>query len=107
MRQLRMYEIYQERCGEIDQPDVDEVDRFDLIYRRFNKAADQAAGVAAELVTEYEENAQPHTTDMFRVGTNRTSREGGQGSMAWTDYIRQAMDMEREGSPREIWLPEK
>ncbi len=83
------------------------MDRFDFIYRRFNKAADQAAGVAAELVTEYEEGSQPHATDMFRVSTSRESREGEQGNMALTDYIRQAMDMEKEGTTREIWLQEK
>jgi len=44
---------------------------------------------------------------LFRVGIDQVTIDSIQGSGTWTDYVRQAMDMEKEGLTREIWLPEK
>ena len=68
VRQVHMFDIYQEGIGRLPEPGSDRIDRFDFIYRRFNKAADKAAGIGAEMNTGYEEQRKPDTDAVVQLG---------------------------------------
>lgn len=66
---------------------------------------DQAAGVAAELVEGHAETRKIVGEGAFKINVEARDKPCKQREMVAS--VSRAMDMEKEGMTRELWLPEK
>ena len=65
-----LYKVFHRNIDEWQADASIEVDRLEFLYRKFNGAADQAAGVGANIIRKFDPSIEPNTDEAIDLATD-------------------------------------